>query len=494
MAIDVPGPLLLQNIEALKDTPDLYQTIKGLLDYVNSQTAYLQATSTTGPPPQGPQSVTAAQLDGTIKVSWQNEESGCLVKSYGIWRAPAGNRFFPTTPAFDAAVRVDNIPAQDVSCLPVGSSYGWIDKNFTITEKDPANPVRKQYWVTTIDESNNESIPIPSGPIEVPLAGPGDLGPGVMDGQFNRLWNSVFYNPAVTTVDRQLPYGFGVIGATNTAPISITTSSPHGYSTGDFVNIIGAGGNVAANGYWQIGVSGASTFNLSGSNGTLSGVFSGGGGCVKFDGQPAPDPLRGSDGGTTWSPWFTNNNGVPVKFRSDFTVARGEIYMTTPIAGDSNLGTLQQAIDISRFIAGQHIAISIFVKLAFANPSGQFFKVWMQGVSSTPTVWNTNVLNTTTYTRLVFNTTVPTTLSGLTFGKVFLIFQLDASNALSTPKDVIVTRPMVNAGNNASSWSGFWDNGFTVGQTATGIVDPSTPTFARSVNDLIMRDPTVPYV
>ncbi len=63
-----------------------------------------------------------------------------------------------------------------------------------------------------------------------------------------------------------------VTGATNATPISITCTA-HGYSTGDTVVVTGVVGNTAANGTWEITVTGTNTFTLDGStgNGTGSG-------------------------------------------------------------------------------------------------------------------------------------------------------------------------------------------------------------------------------
>ncbi len=71
-----------------------------------------------------------------------------------------------------------------------------------------------------------------------------------------------------------------VSGATNASPIEITTASNHGLSTGAFTTISGVGGNTAANGTWQITVTAANKFTLTGSAGnaayTSGGVVEGG--------------------------------------------------------------------------------------------------------------------------------------------------------------------------------------------------------------------------
>jgi ABC-type phosphate transport system substrate-binding protein len=70
-------------------------------------------------------------------------------------------------------------------------------------------------------------------------------------------------------------------GATAAAPIVITTGIAHGLSTGQTVQVVGVGvdiagnpiasGNVAANGTWVVTVTDAVTFSLNGSDGTVAG-------------------------------------------------------------------------------------------------------------------------------------------------------------------------------------------------------------------------------
>lgn len=66
-----------------------------------------------------------------------------------------------------------------------------------------------------------------------------------------------------------------ISSSTNASPIAITTATPHGYGDGDYVQIIGHQTNTSANGYWQITVTGASTFTLNGSTGVAVGGATG---------------------------------------------------------------------------------------------------------------------------------------------------------------------------------------------------------------------------
>lgn len=63
--------------------------------------------------------------------------------------------------------------------------------------------------------------------------------------------------------------------ASNTSPIQITTTTPHGLSSSNPVSISGVLGNGNANGTWSIIVTGANTFTLNGSNG--AGAYTSGG-------------------------------------------------------------------------------------------------------------------------------------------------------------------------------------------------------------------------
>ncbi len=68
-------------------------------------------------------------------------------------------------------------------------------------------------------------------------------------------------------VERGLNSIVAVSTASNTAPITINTASPHGLVTGQIITIIGVTGNTNANGTWPIIVTGVSSFTLTGSVG-----------------------------------------------------------------------------------------------------------------------------------------------------------------------------------------------------------------------------------
>lgn len=66
-----------------------------------------------------------------------------------------------------------------------------------------------------------------------------------------------------------------ISSSTNATPIAITTSTAHGYSTGDTVFIYDHATNTNANGTWEITVTGSTTFTLTGSTGNGVGGASG---------------------------------------------------------------------------------------------------------------------------------------------------------------------------------------------------------------------------
>jgi hypothetical protein len=72
-------------------------------------------------------------------------------------------------------------------------------------------------------------------------------------------WNGTTFTVQTTT-------------GTAVSPIVVTTTAPHGFTTGQTVNIMGVAGNTNANGMFSITVTGATTFSLSG----LAGVTGGG--------------------------------------------------------------------------------------------------------------------------------------------------------------------------------------------------------------------------
>ncbi len=76
-------------------------------------------------------------------------------------------------------------------------------------------------------------------------------------------------------------YPKAVGGATNASPVVITTTTAHGYTTGDVVSVSGVNGNGGANGNYSITVLTSTTFSLDGSTGT--GAYTSGGYVAKVN-------------------------------------------------------------------------------------------------------------------------------------------------------------------------------------------------------------------
>lgn len=77
-----------------------------------------------------------------------------------------------------------------------------------------------------------------------------------------------------------------IASSTNASPIAVTTSTPHGLSTGDVVTITGHLVNTAANGTVIVTVTGATTFTIQGSTGNGVGAATG---TVEFNGVSVGD-------------------------------------------------------------------------------------------------------------------------------------------------------------------------------------------------------------
>jgi hypothetical protein len=77
-------------------------------------------------------------------------------------------------------------------------------------------------------------------------------------------------NPNERSISSIATSGAGAItGATNASPIVITQAA-HGKATNDYVMVSGVGGNLAANGYWQITVVDGNNYQLNGSLGSAA--------------------------------------------------------------------------------------------------------------------------------------------------------------------------------------------------------------------------------
>ncbi len=77
-----------------------------------------------------------------------------------------------------------------------------------------------------------------------------------MSTAYNGLYDDISY-PALLSIS----------SSTNTSPITVTTSTPHGRANGDYVHVFGHQVNTNANGRFVVTVTGASTLQLNGTAG-----------------------------------------------------------------------------------------------------------------------------------------------------------------------------------------------------------------------------------
>ena len=84
----------------------------------------------------------------------------------------------------------------------------------------------------------------------------------------NATTSAGYANVASLTIAAASYVGGSITGASNTNPISITTASAHGLTTGAVVYISGVAGNTGANGFFAVTVTSTTTFILVGSTGT----------------------------------------------------------------------------------------------------------------------------------------------------------------------------------------------------------------------------------
>lgn len=516
---DFPPPISLSTLEGLIDKyPDVYDAIRNLVVSLNTQQNFLQEQFDYAGPPLGPRSVIVYQLGGTIQVNWGSDNGPSPIVVYRVYRADAGTRGTPTTPVWSASVNVAVQPAQDVGCL-IGTdyttgAYTWIDRNFTITELDPANPARKTYWVSSVDNQGRESIPVQAtgSPIELLTNGKGEQPVNTATSSLNLFRNAQFNSP-VTTTNLDLNNGIGAgytinaANITNGTPI-IVTVNVHPFANGETVEIYGVNGCTAANGRWIITVTGVNTITLNGSIG--NGAATASNGILYWFGnganwttliQPLPLPLSTETDGTTISatPWHGRvGNANTTMFVSDGVSRTGEALINP---GLGNSFAINQYISTQRFSNSIHVTVSIYAKaptqptavtnlyIQFQiNYSGNFFYVQSPAV---------NVSNlTTTYKRLSFTFALPagfkvTTGFDTISSSCVVAFNVTVG-ASGVPQPIYLTRPMINFGDLPAEWTSSMQTSEIPGILTNNIVFVPSQ-FSRTPTDIVMRNSSAPY-
>jgi hypothetical protein len=262
---------------------------------------------------------------------------------------------------------------------------------------------------------------------------------------FNKLANSSLVSRA-TTENVAIPQWLTVSGASNGAPIEITTPIPHGLTTGDSVLIKGVQGNLAANGWWTITVTGSTTFALDESLG--SGAYAGGGSVFPAAGQPAPPGARDVSGDLPWTPWYS----VPAVAReTEFFQPTGEVYTFPDVQAVDSF--LSQGIDGSLFRPGQSLCLSIEARMperAIGDQRLTMIVTAALGVVREYRATYPASLLTPEYQRfaLCFVLDDGATTDG---GVVWVEFIDEYLRGI--PKPMLWTRPMLNEGSAPAPWT-----------------------------------------
>lgn len=117
---------------------------------------------------------------------------------------------------------------------------------------------------------------------------------GFLDGTLD--WDTQTFSAALIDLSTAATTDAGIkqiASSTNATPIVVTTSTTHGFTTGDLVFIDGHTTNTAANGFWQIGAAAGSTFSLlnpiTGGNSVGNGVGGATGYCLNYGASSSGD-------------------------------------------------------------------------------------------------------------------------------------------------------------------------------------------------------------
>lgn len=175
--------------------------------------------------------------------------------------------------------------------------------------------------------------------------------------------------------DPGLP-SFQITGATNASPIEVTTSVAHSFVNNDRVPIHGVKGNLAANGFWRVTKTGATTFTLydiytgaasSGSGAYTSGGYAGTGILVV---QRGVGPIDGD--GITFLPWGNEAPCAPGKnYCNDpgFTWAGGITTKGSLFGNVSYQRTMRAAQDKGFLINNDNLGLNDAGTLTFQRGS-----------------------------------------------------------------------------------------------------------------------------
>lgn len=221
---------------------------------------------------------------------------------------------------------------------------------------------------------------------------------GFLDGTLD--WDTQTFSAALLDLSTSATTDGGIkliSSSTNATPIVVTTSSTHGFTTGDLVFIDGHATNTAANGLWLIAAAAGTTFSLTrpdGVNSTGNGVGGATGYCVNMGPSASGDnwddfdvALVGAKVNLT-SPTVTN--GVADAADTTFTAVTGNSVEAVAIFRDTGTASTSRMVCL---ITGKFIvtcnttaassATSIPVEpLPYAIPNGTVL-AFSNGASAT---------------------------------------------------------------------------------------------------------------
>lgn len=491
----LPKPFVLPDRTGISD-PGVHDALKAIEKHLNMMTAYIRSSVTPKetPFPNGPWAPTASAVGSTIIISFQSDQSGPFIEAYRVYRADAGTRSSPTTPGPDSATCVATIQAirnED------SGQYTFYDRNFTITQMDPANPARFSYWVTSIDDRDNESafVAVANTPIETLTNGPGDQNPEPKLVMLNKFIDSHVYS-ALKNVEQSV----AISSSTNATPIVLTVAS-HPFAVGDWVCVDNHATNSNANGWWKVSAQTATTITLSGSTGNGVGGASGRiYGVHKECSSGFPQVVDTTTVGTSGSgadyvnpdgsgaaraivvPWYSNQATL-------VTLNGGQFSFPAPGAGATI--SISQEIGIRRFNPGMHLCFSVYAKTANAGANSQLklTVTYDDGTAFVSNAWPNSVIPTGSFKRFVFNFALPTTLHSPVLRLVFTIANVNVSG---TGAILTVVNPMLNVGDVAAPFTTMVDFGDYYGGSITdndAVISP----WSRSLTQALVRDSSAPY-
>jgi hypothetical protein len=506
----LPKPIAIPEKVSIKDksVQDAFTLVERQL---NAHTKYLRSTITQPQmaQPSGPNSVSVGQFGGTFTISFQSDQSGPYITHYKIYRAQAGNRSSPSTPSSDSGICIAVLPSHGPEDT---SFYRYVDRSLSIAQLDPANPVRFQYFVTSVDDRDNESIfvPAPQGPVETLTNGPGDQSPEMKLVPGNKLFNPSPLRNDASAVALSIDNAFPITSSTNATPIVVTIGA-HTFVVGDFVAVDGHLVNTNANGWWKVSVIGGTTITLTnpltGANAIGNGVGAATGNVYRASKTlggtpPYTHPSCSVANGNTvdWtSPWATQLGAGTLNYcryipwyseqAGLITVGVGGAFggvfqMPAPAAAAQT--SFAQEVGNRGFIGGGRMTFSV---MAYWNLLPSNSVMTLQVLDTGGTVLFTNDFSTLTLNvqKFVFNFALGT-VSGNPTGR--LKFRIINKNISGTGQILLVFAPMVSCGDVAPPFSSITDYS---DYPAPITNDLFIGTWSRTVQQTLVRDSSAPY-